>query len=91
MYKLTDSLGNVIFNSNYELSNENISINDNQRYVFTICNNKNCGDITVELFLNGKLCKSVDILEGSTASIPFKTGIADLITVRQYPKYTIPV
>lgn len=90
MYKLTDSLGNVIFNSNYELSNENISINDNERYLFTICNNKNCGDITVELFLNGKLCKSVDILEGNTGCIPFKTGIADSITVRQYPKYTIP-
>lgn len=90
MYKLTDSLGNVIFNSNYELSNENISINDNERYLFTICNNKNCGDITVELFLNDKHCKSVDILEGSTGCIPFKTGIADSITVRQYPKYTIP-
>lgn len=90
MYKLTDSLGNVIFNSNYELSNENISINDNERYLFTICNNKNCGDITVELFLNGKLCKSVDILEGRTGCIPFKTGIADSIIVRQYPKYTIP-
>ena len=90
MYKLTDSLGNVIFNSNYELSNENISINDNERYLFTICNNKNCGDITVELFLNGKLCKSVDILDGKTGSIPFKTGIADSITVRQYPKYIIP-
>ena len=89
MFKLTDSLG-VVFETNYELSNENISIKDNEKYIFTMCNTNNCGDITAELFLNDKLCKRIDILEGKVGKVDFTTGIADIITVRVYPKYILP-
>jgi|Laugrespbdmm15sn_2_1035079.scaffolds.fasta_scaffold00019_40 hypothetical protein len=90
MFKLTDSLGQIVFQSNHELSNEDIDVLDNENYKFTICNNKNCGDVTVELFLNDIFCKSVEIADDKTGYINFKTGIASVITVRIYPKYTIP-
>ena len=85
MFKLTNSLGQVIFTSNYELSNENIPILDEDRYTFTICNNRWCmGSISAELFINDRLCKTVSVDEGKNGYIPFKTGIADRITIRIY-------
>jgi lysyl-tRNA synthetase class II len=91
MFKLTDSLGRKVFECNYEFTNENISVNDEERYTFTICNNRWClGDVSVELYLNGSMCKKIDIEENKTGYIPFKTGIASEVTVRVYPKYEIP-
>jgi len=91
MFKLTNSAGKIVFQSNYELSNEDISVDDNERYLFQICNNRWCmGDLSVELYINDAMCKKVDIQNGKTGNISFKTGIADRVTVRVYPKYEIP-
>jgi len=91
MFKLTDSLGKKVFETNFELTNENISVNDNERYTFTICNNRWCmGDISVELYLDGSMCKKIDIPENKTGYIPFKTGVSTEVTIRIYPKYDIP-
>ena len=85
MFKLSDTKGNVLFESLYELSNENIAILDNTAYLLTVTSNECLGNVLVELFINDILIKSRTILQGKKATLSFKTGYSDKIYVRSSP------
>ena len=85
MFKLSDTKGNILFESLYELSNENITILDNTAYLLTVTSNECLGNVLVELFINDILIKSRTILQGKKATISFTTGYSDRIYVRSSP------
>lgn len=85
MFRLADSRGNVLFESLYEMANENISILDNTSYLLTVVSNEFLGDIVVDLFINDSLVKSKTVLVGKKATLSFKTGYSDKVFVRSSP------
>ena len=85
MFRLSDTKGNILFESLYEMSNENVSILDNTSYLLTVSSNECLGDIVVDLFINESLVKSKTILTGKKATLSFKTGYSDRVFVRSSP------
>jgi hypothetical protein len=85
MFRLSDTRGNVLFESLFEMANENISILDNTSYLLSVSSNEFLGDIIVDLFINETLVKSKTILIGKKATLSFKTGYSDRIYVRSSP------
>lgn len=86
MIRLLNDRGEEIFNGLFDMSNENIPINNNQKYFFKIINDKMCmGDIKATLFMNDKFCKEIQVQEGKQGLIPFTTGVGDNVFVRINP------
>lgn len=83
MIKLIDDKGKVVFESSYESSSDVLQLDDNTRYGLYISSCRYCNnDLTLELYIDDILCKSICILKDKNACLPFSTSVGSKVYFR---------